>query len=186
MLDGVVDCDGCNHPNTTLEGLALLKPTFTGDGPVTAGNTSQLFDGVSMTLLMGLEETLALGLELEAFFRGFTVVGCESDEMDIGPVFSVLKLFEAKELKIADTDLWELNETFASQYLYCRDQLEIDSERYNISGDSIAIGHPSGMTGSCQIGHLVRKPRRRNLRYGVVAICVDGDMGTSGLFETVR
>ncbi len=132
------------------------------------------------------EKALALGLEPKAFFRGFTVAGCEPDEMGIGPVFSVPKLLKAKGLKIADVDLWELNEAFASQCLYCRDRLEIDNEKYNVNGGSIAIGHPFGMTGSRQVGHLVRELRRRNLRYGVVTMCVGGGMGASGLFEAVR
>ena len=186
VLDGVVDRDDCNRPDTTLEGLASLKPAFAEDGSVTAGNASQLSDGASMTLLMSLEKALALGLEPKAFFRGFTVAGCEPDEMGIGPVFSVPKLLKAKGLKIADVDLWELNEAFASQCLYCRDRLEIDNEKYNVNGGSIAIGHPFGMTGSRQVGHLVRELRRRNLRYGVVTMCVGGGMGASGLFEAVR
>lgn len=186
VLDGVVDRDDCNRPDTTLEGLASLKPAFAEDGSVTAGNASQLSDGASMTLLMSLEKALALGLEPKAFFRGFTVAGCEPDEMGIGPVFSVPKLLKAKGLKIGDIDLWELNEAFASQCLYCRDRLEIDNEKYNVNGGSIAIGHPFGMTGSRQVGHLVRELRRRNLRYGVVTMCVGGGMGASGLFEAVR
>lgn len=186
VLDGVVDRDDCNRPDTTLEGLASLKPAFAEDGSVTAGNASQLSDGASMTLLMSLEKALALGLEPKAFFRGFTVAGCEPDEMGIGPVFSVPKLLKAKGLKIGDIDLWELNEAFASQCLYCSDRLEIDNEKYNVNGGSIAIGHPFGMTGSRQVGHLVRELRRRNLRYGVVTMCVGGGMGASGLFEAVR
>ncbi|MGA4817203.1 thiolase family protein [Pseudomonas aeruginosa] len=180
VLDGVVDRDDCNRPDTTLEGLASLKPAFAEDGSVTAGNASQLSDGASMTLLMSLEKALALGLEPEAFFRGFTVAGCEPDEMGIGPVFSVPKLLKAKGLKIADVDLWELNEAFASQCLYCRDRLEIDNE----STTSMAAPSPSatqfGMTGSRQVGHLVRELRRRNLRYGVVTMCVGGGMAPAG------
>ncbi|MEX3773182.1 acetyl-CoA C-acyltransferase [Pseudomonas sp. MYb118] len=186
ILDGVVDRDDCNRPDTTLESLAGLKPVFAEDGSVTAGNSSQLSDGASMTLVMSLEKALALGLKPKAFFRGFTVAGCEPDEMGIGPVFSVPKLLKAKGLQIADIDLWELNEAFASQCLYSRDRLGIDNEKYNVNGGSISIGHPFGMTGSRQVGHLVRELQRRNLRYGIVTMCVGGGMGASGLFEAVR
>ncbi|WP_433766961.1 thiolase family protein [Pseudomonas putida] len=186
ILDGVVDRDDCNRPDTTLESLAGLKPVFAEDGSVTAGNSSQLSDGASMTLVMSLEKALALGLKPKAFFRGFTVAGCEPDEMGIGPVFSVPKLLKAKGLQIADIDLWELNEAFASQCLYARNRLEIDNARYNVNGGSISIGHPFGMTGSRQVGHLVRELQRRNLRYGIVTMCVGGGMGATGLFEAVR
>ncbi|MDP9527354.1 thiolase family protein [Pseudomonas protegens] len=186
ILDGVVDRDDCNRPDTTLENLAALKPVFAEDGSVTAGNSSQLSDGASMTLVMSLERALALGLKPKAFFRGFTVAGCEPDEMGIGPVFSVPKLLKAKGLSINDIDLWELNEAFASQCLYARDRLEIDNAKYNVNGGSISIGHPFGMTGSRQVGHLLRELQRRNLRYGIVTMCVGGGMGATGLFEAVR
>ncbi|MBF6041624.1 thiolase family protein [Pseudomonas sp. P154a] len=186
ILDGIVDRDDCNRPDTTLESLAGLKPVFAEDGSVTAGNSSQLSDGASMTLVMSLEKALELGLKPKAFFRGFTVAGCEPDEMGIGPVFSVPKLLKAKGLQLADIDLWELNEAFASQCLYSRNRLEIDHEKYNVNGGSISIGHPFGMTGSRQVGHLVRELQRRNLRYGVVTMCVGGGMGATGLFEAVR
>ncbi|GAA0396911.1 MULTISPECIES: thiolase family protein [Pseudomonas] len=186
ILDGVVDRDDCNRPDTSLASLAGLKPVFAEDGSVTAGNSSQLSDGASMTLVMSLEKALALGLKPKAFFRGFTVAGCEPDEMGIGPVFSVPKLLKAKGLQVADIDLWELNEAFASQCLYARDRLEIDNARYNVNGGSISIGHPFGMTGSRQVGHLVRELQRRNLRYGIVTMCVGGGMGATGLFEAVR
>ncbi|KTC41783.1 thiolase family protein [Pseudomonas sp. L5B5] len=186
ILDAVVDRDDCNRPDTTLENLAALKPVFAEDGSVTAGNSSQLSDGASMTLVMSLERALALGLKPKAFFRGFTVAGCEPDEMGIGPVFSVPRLLKAKGLTVADIDLWELNEAFASQCLYARERLEIDNAKYNVNGGSIAIGHPYGMTGSRQVGHLVRELQRRNLRYGIVTMCVGGGMGATGLFEAVR
>lgn len=186
ILDGVVDRDDCNRPDTTLQSLAGLKPVFAEDGSVTAGNSSQLSDGASMTLVMSLEKALELGLKPNAFFRGFTVAGCEPDEMGIGPVFSVPKLLKAKGLQIADIDLWELNEAFASQCLYSRNRLGIDNDKYNVSGGSISIGHPFGMTGSRQVGHLVRELQRRNLRYGIVTMCVGGGMGATGLFEAVR
>ncbi|WP_207285739.1 thiolase family protein [Pseudomonas sp. FW300-N2A2] len=186
ILDGVVDRDDCNRPDTTLESLAGLKPVFAEDGSVTAGNSSQLSDGASMTLVMSLEKALELGLKPKAFFRGFTVAGCEPDEMGIGPVFSVPKLLKVKGLQVADIDLWELNEAFASQCLYSRNRLGIDNEKYNVNGGSISIGHPFGMTGSRQVGHLVRELQRRKLRYGIVTMCVGGGMGATGLFEAVR
>ncbi|MEB2647078.1 thiolase family protein [Pseudomonas sp. C 49-2] len=186
VLEGVVDRDDCNRPDTTLASLQGLKPVFAEDGSVTAGNSSQLSDGASMTLVMSLEKALELGLKPKAFFRGFTVAGCEPDEMGIGPVFSVPKLLKAKGLQVADIDLWELNEAFASQCLYARNRLEIDNAKYNVNGGSISIGHPFGMTGSRQVGHLVRELQRRNLRYGIVTMCVGGGMGATGLFEAVR
>jgi acetyl-CoA acyltransferase len=186
ILEGVVDRDDCNRPDTTLASLQGLKPVFAEDGSVTAGNSSQLSDGASMTLVMSLEKALELGLKPKAFFRGFTVAGCEPDEMGIGPVFSVPKLLKAKGLQVADIDLWELNEAFASQCLYARNRLEIDNAKYNVNGGSISIGHPFGMTGSRQVGHLVRELQRRNLRYGIVTMCVGGGMGATGLFEAVR
>ncbi|KIH82392.1 thiolase family protein [Pseudomonas batumici] len=185
-LEGVVDRDDCNRPDTTLESLAGLKPVFAEDGSVTAGNSSQLSDGASMTLVMSLEKALELGLTPKALFRGFAVAGCEPDEMGIGPVFSVPRLLKAKGLSVADIDLWELNEAFASQCLYSRDRLGIDNEKYNVNGGSIAIGHPFGMTGSRQVGHLVRELQRRKLRYGIVTMCVGGGMGATGLFEALR
>lgn len=186
ILDGVVEADDCNRPDTTLDSLAKLQPAFDPAGSVTAGNASQLSDGASMTLVMSLEKALELGLTPKAYFRGFTVAGCEPDEMGIGPVFSVPKLLKAKGLSVADIDLWELNEAFASQCLYCRDTLGIDNEKYNVNGGSISIGHPFGMTGSRQVGHLVRELQRRELRYGIVTMCVGGGMGATGLFEAYR
>ncbi len=186
VLEGVVDRDDCNRPDTTLASLQGLKPVFAEDGSVTAGNSSQLSDGASMTLVMSLEKALALGLKPKAFFRGFTVAGCEPDEMGIGPVFSVPKLLKTRGLQVADIDLWELNEAFASQCLYARNRLQIDNAKYNVNGGSISIGHPFGMTGSRQVGHLVRELQRRKLRYGIVTMCVGGGMGATGLFEAVR
>ena len=182
-LEGVVDRDECNRPTTTAEGLAGLPPAFEEDGSVTAGNASQLSDGASMTLVMSEERARQLGLEPLAFFRGFTVAGCEPDEMGIGPVFAVPKLLEKAGLKIGDVDLWELNEAFASQCVYCRDRLEIDPEIYNVDGGSISIGHPFGMTGSRLVGHIVRELRDRGKRYGVVTMCIGGGQGAAGLFE---
>ncbi|WP_397449231.1 thiolase family protein [Pseudomonas sp. NA-150] len=186
LVEGIVDRDDCNRPDTTLESLAGLKPVFAEDGSVTAGNSSQLSDGASMTLVMSLEKALELGLTPRAYFRGFTVAGCEPDEMGIGPVYSVPKLLKSKGLQVSDIDLWELNEAFASQCLYARDRLEIDNDKYNLSGGSISIGHPFGMTGSRQVGLLVRELQRRNLRYGIVTMCVGGGMGATGLFEAYK
>jgi len=178
--------DECNRANTTLEGLANLKPVFEEDGTVTAGNASQLSDGASMTLVMSEERAQQLGLSPWAYFRGFTVAGCEPDEMGIGPVFAVPKLMKATGLKIQDLDLVELNEAFASQCLYSRDALEIDPEIYNVNGGSIAIGHPFGMTGSRLTGHVIRELRRRNKKYGLVSMCIGGGMGAAGLFEAIN
>lgn len=186
LTDGIVSQDECNRPTTTLEGLAKLPPAFEEDGTVTAGNASQLSDGASMTLVMSEERAQQLGLEPIGYFRGFTVAGCEPDEMGIGPVFAVPKLMKATGLTIADMDLVELNEAFASQCLYCRDTLEIDPEIYNVNGGAIAIGHPFGMTGSRLTGHVLRELRRRNKKYGLVSMCIGGGMGAAGLFEAIN
>ncbi len=179
-----VDRDECNRPGTTLEGLAKLPPAFEDDGTVTAGNASQLSDGASMTLLMTAERAAQLGLQPMGIYRGFTVAGCEPDEMGIGPVFAIPRLLENAGLKIDDIDLWELNEAFASQCLYCRDKLGIDPEKYNVNGGSIAIGHPFGMTGSRLTGTVLREMKRRNSKYGVVTMCIGGGQGAAGLFES--
>ncbi|MBL6690560.1 MAG: thiolase family protein [Pseudomonadales bacterium] len=184
IVDGVCVGDECNRPETTLEGLAKLKPAFEEDGTVTAGNASQLSDGASMTLVMSADRAAQLGLEPMAYFRGWTVAGCEPDEMGIGPVFAVPKLLERTGLTMNDIDLVELNEAFASQCLYCRDTLEIDPEIYNVNGGSISIGHPFGMTGSRLTGHIVRELKRREKKYGIVSMCIGGGMGAAGLFES--
>ena len=178
-----VDRDECNRPTTTLEGLAGLKPAFEEDGTVTAGNASQLSDGASMTLLMSAERAGQLGLEPMGIFRGLTVAGCEPDEMGIGPVFSVPRLLKNAGMSMNDIDLWELNEAFASQCVYCRDKLGIDNDIYNVNGGSISIGHPFGMTGSRMAGQLLRELKRRGKRYGVVTMCIGGGQGASALFE---
>ncbi|MEM7253207.1 MAG: thiolase family protein [Pseudomonadota bacterium] len=185
-VDYTVDRDECNRPDTTAEGLAKLGPAFEEDGTVTAGNASQLSDGASMTLVMSKERAEELGLKPMAYFRGFTVAGCEPDEMGIGPVFAVPKLLKAAGLKIDDIDLFELNEAFASQCLYSRDRLEIDPEKYNVNGGSIAIGHPFGMTGSRLTGHILRELQRREQQWGVVTMCIGGGMGAAGLFESIN
>ena len=183
VVDGVCVGDECNRPETTLEGLSSLKPVFEEDGTVTAGNASQLSDGASMTLVMSAERAQQLGLEPMAYFRGWTVAGCEPDEMGIGPVFAVPKLLKSNNLTMADIDLVELNEAFASQCLYSRDALEIDPEIYNVNGGSISIGHPFGMTGSRLTGHIIRELKRRRKKYGIVSMCIGGGMGAAGLFE---
>ncbi len=180
------DQDECNRPDTTLEGLRALKPHFdphSGQGTVTAGNASQLSDGASATLLMERKRAEALGLKPKIAFRGFTVAGCEPDEMGIGPVFAVPRLLQRFGLKVDDIDLWELNEAFAVQVIYCRDRLGIDPARLNVNGGSIALGHPFGMTGSRLVGTLANEMVRRKARYGVVTMCVGGGQGAAGLFE---
>lgn len=183
IVDAECVGDECNRPETTLEGLAKLPPAFEENGTVTAGNASQLSDGASMTLLMSEERCKQLGLTPLAYFRNFTVAGCEPDEMGIGPVFAVPRLLKNVGMKKDDIDLWELNEAFASQCLYCRDTLEIDPAIYNVNGGSISIGHPFGMTGSRCTGHVIRELHRRNKKYGVVTMCIGGGMGAAGLFE---
>ncbi|MCZ6710888.1 MAG: thiolase family protein [Gammaproteobacteria bacterium] len=182
-VEVVVDKDECNRPSTTLEGLAALSPVFEDDGTVTAGNASQLSDGASMTLLMSAERAAQLGLEPIGIYRGFAVAACEPDEMGIGPVFAIPRLLQNAGLAINDVDLWELNEAFASQCLYCRDALDIDNEIYNVNGGSISIGHPFGMTGSRMTGSILRELNRRNKKYGVVTMCIGGGQGAAGLFE---
>ena len=184
-LGGVVK-DECNRPETTIEGLGGLKPHFdqtSGEGTVTAGNSSQLSDGASATLVMSRERADALGIPYKLLFRGFSVAGCEPDEMGIGPVFAVPKLLGRFGLSVNDIDLWELNEAFAVQVIYSRDRLGIPMERLNVNGGSISIGHPFGMTGSRLVGTLANEMQRRKARYGVVTMCIGGGQGAAGLFE---
>ncbi len=180
------DKDECNRPDSTLEGLLALKPHFdqtSGKGTVTAGNASQLSDGASATLLMSRERADKLGIPYKLIFRGFTVAGCEPDEMGIGPVFAIPRLLKRQGLKMDDIDLWELNEAFAVQVVYCRDRLGIPQEKLNVNGGSIAIGHPFGMTGSRMVGTMANEMERRKARYGVVTMCIGGGQGAAGLFE---
>ena len=194
IVDYLVDRDECNRPGTTLESLQGLKPVFKGgqkikEGKyVTAGNASQLSDGAAAVVIMEAKEAEKRGLQPLGAFRGFAVAGCEPEEMGIGPVFAVPRLLERAGLKVDDIDLWELNEAFASQCLYCRDKLGIDPEKYNVNGGSIAIGHPYGMTGARCTGHILLEGQRRkaagqNVKYGVVTMCIGGGMGAAGLFE---
>lgn len=183
VVEGTVEKDECNRPETTAEDLKKLRPVFAENGSVTAGNASQLSDGASMTLLMSERRAEQLGLEPLAYFRGFTVAGCEPDEMGIGPVFAIPRLLKYKGLTLDDIDIVELNEAFASQCVYCRDALGIDNEIYNVNGGSIAIGHPFGMTGSRMTGVVIRELRRRNKKLGLVSMCIGKGMGAAGLFE---
>ena len=181
------DRDECNRSDTTLEGLLALKPVFdpsSGSGTVTAGNASQLSDGASATLLLSRERADQLKISYGLIFRGMAVAGCEPDEMGIGPVFAVPKLLRRHGLAVNDIDLWELNEAFAVQVIYCRDRLGIPMDKLNVNGGSISIGHPFGMTGSRLTGTLANEMKRRpGSRYGVVTMCVGGGQGAAALFE---
>jgi len=180
------DKDECNRPDTTLEGLLALKPHFdptSGQGSVTAGNSSQLSDGASATLLMSRQRADQLNIPYQLVFRGFQVSGCNADEMGIGPIYAVPKLLKRAGLKMDDIDIWELNEAFAVQVVYCFHHLGIDPEKLNVNGGSIAIGHPFGMTGSRMVGTMANEMERRKHRYGVVTMCVGGGQGAAGLFE---
>jgi len=176
---------------TTLEALRGLKTVwpggeFTGRGSnITAGNASQLSDGASAQILMDRKTAEAEGKEILGIYRGFQAAGCGPDEMGIGPVFAIPKLLARAGLSVADIGLWELNEAFASQCLYCRDHLGIDPEKYNVNGGAIAVGHPFGMTGSRLVGHALIEGRKRGVRYVVVSMCTAGGMGAAGLFEVV-
>lgn len=189
MVDVTVARDECNRPDTTLEGLAALRPVHHGgqqiaDGTnITAGNASQFADGASACLVMGDDEAAKRNLRPLGIFRGFAVAGVEPDEMGIGPVKAVPRLLARHGLSVDDIGLWELNEAFASQTLYCMDQLGLDPEKTNVNGGAISIGHPYGMTGSRLTGHILIEGRRRGVKYGVVTMCIGGGMGAAGLFE---
>jgi acetyl-CoA C-acetyltransferase len=171
------------RPETTLEALEGLNPVMGPHGVVTAGNASQLSDGASACVVMEASLASKRGLEPLGFYRGIMVVGCEADEMGIGPVFAVPKLLKVHGLKIEDIGLWELNEAFAVQVLYCRDRLGIPNERLNVNGGAISVGHPYGMSGARLVGHALIEGKRRGVKYVVITMCVGGGMGAAGLFE---
>ncbi len=189
MVDVTVDRDECNRADTTLEGLAALRPVHAGGQQVaegkyiTAGNASQFADGASACVVMNGDVAAKRGIRPLGIFRGFAVAGVAPDEMGIGPVIAVPRLLSRHGLKVSDIDLWELNEAFASQTLYCMDRLGLDPEKTNVNGGAISIGHPYGMTGARLTGHLLLEGRRRGAKYGVVTMCIGGGMGAAGLFE---
>jgi acetyl-CoA acetyltransferase family protein len=180
-----IEKDECNRADTTIEGLRKLKPSFKEDGSVTAGNASQLSDGASATIVMSSDRAKALGIKPLGKFLGFAVAGCRPEEMGIGPVFAVPKLLKRHGLTMKDIDIVELNEAFASQLLYCQQQLEIPDEKLNPLGGSFSIGHPYGMTGSRMTGQLLRELKAQGKRLGIVTMCVGGGMGMAGLFEAI-
>ena len=176
--------DEGNRPETSVASLAALKPIIEG-GVITAGNASQLSDGASACVLMEAGEASKRGLTPLGIYRGLAVAGCAPEEMGIGPIYAIPKLLKQHGLKVADIGLWELNEAFAVQALYCRDHLGLDPAKYNVNGGGISVGHPYGMTGARLVGHALIEGRRRGVRHVVVTMCIGGGMGAAGLFEVV-
>ena len=177
--------DECNRPNTEIEGLRNLKPVMGENSFITAGNASQLSDGSSSSVLMSLKLAEKRNLNPIGICHGVAVAGCEPDEMGIGPVYAVPKLLKQNNLKMDDIGLWELNEAFAVQVIYCRDKLGIPNENLNVNGGSISIGHPYGMSGARLVGHALMEGKRRKIKYAVVTMCIGGGQGAAGLFEVL-
>ena len=184
LVDKTLALDEGNRPGTTLEGLSGLKPVIEG-GVITAGNASQLSDGASASVLMDSKLAEQRGLEPLGVYRGIAVAGCEPDEMGIGPVFAVPKLLKQHGLSMDDIGLWELNEAFAVQVIYCRDRLGIPNDQLNVNGGAISFGHPYGMSGARMVGHALLEGKRRSVKYVVITMCVGGGMGAAGLFEVL-
>jgi len=184
-VDTVLRRDEANRPDTTLESLARLKPVVREGGTVTAGNASQLADGAAALVLMNGSIAAQRGMPLLGLYRGFAIAGLEPDEMGIGPIYAIPKLLKQHNLGIEDIDLWELNEAYACQVVYCRDRLGLPHDRLNVNGGAISIGHPFGMTGARQLGHVLLEGKRRKAKYVVVAMCIAGGMGAASLYEII-
>lgn len=186
MVEVTLAKDEGNRPETTLEGLAKLASVTGEDGSITAGNASQLSDGASACVVMSAKLAEQRGIKPLGYFRGFAAAGLEPDEMGVGPIYAVPKLLQRFNLRMEDIDLWELNEAYASQTIYSRDVLGIPMEKLNVNGGAISIGHPFGMTGARQVGHILLEGRRRKARYVVVTMCIAGGMGAAGLLEVIH